>query len=91
MTLEEILAELFAYSNPRLMCMDDEWFCSAKLRVSVVGGEFEIKSDFKHATPKAAAEQCLSRVRECLQEIHKMAPAVPQKPQLKALEGQSNE
>lgn len=63
--LDECLAEMEKYARPRVSMSDkDTWSCVAKLRIQVKGGEFEIRSEFGHATALSAARECFSRVIE---------------------------
>jgi hypothetical protein len=62
--LEELLDELGRYARLRLRMADnDTWSCHADLRIVTAGGTFEVRSEFGHRTPTAAASECLERVK----------------------------
>lgn len=71
MTIEEMLAELYAVSFPRLTCMELNglWHAVAEMRIKVQGAEFTVKSDFKHETPASALRQLTERVRNAMKQL----------------------
>ena len=69
MNLNECLLELEAKGLPKLIKLDTGWHCYIKMRVTASGVDFEVKSDYRMASPDEAARQCVSRVREALKSF----------------------
>ena len=80
-SLEVTLEKMEQYGYPRISRLDTGWH--SRIRVHT-GGEsdgidFEVRSEFDHATPAQAALICYSRLRAALglvQEIHSNSRAV---------------
>lgn len=75
-TLDELLAELCKYGEPRLGVYGSkngiiEWHCSIDMNTNTVGAEFKCHSDWKHETPYEAAQLCLSRVQTAVEQYRK--------------------
>lgn len=69
-SLEDVLAELCKFGNPRVSNTgENEWYSSMKMFVTGEGVEFEIKSDFKSTSPLAAAQQCRDRMHSALKSL----------------------
>ena len=62
-TLEECLLMLEQYGLPRLSKLETGWCARIEMTVSGVGHQYMISSEFKMASPAAAALQLLDRVR----------------------------
>ncbi len=69
-SLEDVLAELCKFGNPRVSNTgENEWYSCMKMFVTGEGVEFEIKSDFKSPTPLQAAQQCRDRMHSALKSL----------------------
>ena len=66
MNLEQILAELYRYGFPRIHSNKNGWDAWVEMHVNATGAKFDVASEFGHATPSAAASECLSRVEAIL-------------------------
>lgn len=64
--LEDVLTELEKYGLPRVSKHDSGWVAYTKMRVHVAGAEYEIRAQFGHRTPLAAARECLTRVQQAV-------------------------
>lgn len=71
MTIEEILAELYSVSFPRLSCLEHSglWYAKADMRIKVQGAEFSVASESKHPTPAGALRELLDRVRNAMKQL----------------------
>lgn len=71
LTLEEILAELYKYAFPDLRCNEYNglFWAQATMRIKVQGSEFKVRSEMKHASPKAAAAELLERVKSAVAQL----------------------
>jgi hypothetical protein len=67
LSLAQVLTLLEGFGEPRLGKYGSGWVCSVEMTVAVAGASYKICSEFKHATPLAAALQCAERVRAALQ------------------------
>ncbi len=69
--LEDLLAVLSLYGKPRtgVFGSDGTWHCVVDVYVSGAGVSFEVKSEFKHTSPRSAAIQCVERLQEALSSI----------------------
>lgn len=66
-TLDDALAALAKVGRPRIHCLDDgTWYCVCEMHVAASGVDFKVASDFKQTTPRAAVDQCASRVAAAL-------------------------
>lgn len=61
-SLEELLEHLSAYGHPRVSRHREGWHASVEMNTPVTGAEFTVRSAFNHESPRAAAQECLSRV-----------------------------
>lgn len=68
-TLEDHLCALSFYGRPRVSMTEAGWVCAVEMYVGQVGATFDVRSEFKHATPMDAARQCYSRTMETLKTI----------------------
>ncbi len=68
-SIEACLLELEKYGNPWLAKQKSGWFTSIDVFVTGEGVEFEVKSDFGHAKPKDALNQCFSRLVIAIRDI----------------------
>ncbi|MDR3444725.1 hypothetical protein [Dyella sp.] len=66
MTLEQMLQAMERYGEPRVSRTGNGWVSSCDMHVNATGAKFEIRSEFGHATPGAAAAECLTRMRDIL-------------------------
>lgn len=67
--LEELLQSMCRYGEPKLSMFDNGWHCWIKMHVQSAGASFEIKSEFGHKTPMAAAKECADRIAKTLAAI----------------------
>ncbi len=65
-SLEDLLAALATFGKPRVSLQTRGWHACVEMHVSAAGVSFEVKSDFDHKTPSAAARQCAERVLAAL-------------------------
>jgi hypothetical protein len=78
MTLDEGLAVLERFGLPTLTmsASSASWVCWVNVSLPIVGGKFEISSDYnKHKTPTAAVEECVARLRDAMTGVQSMAIA----------------
>lgn len=68
-SLEDLLTALASYGSPRVTQIKKGWYCCVEMRVSSVGVDFKIASEFNHQTPTAAARECYERVVKTVSEI----------------------
>lgn len=62
-TLEAILSILSGYGKPGIMMLDvGGWHAYCYMNTTVLGANFEIRSEFNHSTAISAAKECLDRV-----------------------------
>lgn len=66
MDLEQTLAELHRYGFPMVFSRKEGWNVSIDMHVNATGAKFNVGSEYGHATPSAAASECLSRVEAIL-------------------------
>ena len=77
MNLEEILIYLSQFGKPRIGIYSTQgWHCNVEMFVTGKGISFEIKSDFGHETPLAAAQCCKRRLEDTLAQIQSNLPAL---------------
>jgi len=68
-TLDDALADMCRYGQPKLSMMDGGWHCWIKMHVASQGATFEIKSEFGHKSPRAAVDECLARIRATVAQL----------------------
>lgn len=66
--LQKILLALTAFGHPNVYSDADGWQVSVDMHVAAAGTSFKIRSEFRHPTPIAAAQQCASRVQDTLKQ-----------------------
>lgn len=64
--LQALLTIASAHGRPSLFMLKHGWHMVIDMHVAALGATFEIRSDFGCATPVAAAEQALTRMRQAL-------------------------
>lgn len=69
LSLEECLAELEKYGNPRISKNDGEWSCGIDVFVTGEGTEFKVRSDWNHKSHADAANLCYTRLMAELKRI----------------------
>lgn len=67
-TLEAILSILSGYGRPGIMLLHGGWHAYCSMNTDIVGGQFDIRSDFEHPTAISAAKECLQRVTNAIEE-----------------------
>lgn len=67
--LDELLVSMCRYGQPKLSMLDGGWHCWIKMHVQTKGTSFEIKSEFGHNSPMAAAKECAERIATTLAAI----------------------
>lgn len=68
-TLDGLLDAMGQRGNPWLAKLGGGWHCWVEMFVSVTGSKFEIKSEYDHPTPIAAARECHQRVIDALSKL----------------------
>lgn len=68
-SLEELMVSMCRYGQPKLSMLDSGWNCWIQMRVQSAGASFEIRSEFGHKEPIAAAKECADRIAETLAKI----------------------
>ncbi|WEN13672.1 hypothetical protein PY254_10480 [Rhodanobacter sp. AS-Z3] len=71
--LETTLIELNRYGSPKVVRMDRGWWARCNLFVQAKGAEVNVDSETTHATPSAAASECLERVEAVVHGISQLA------------------
>lgn len=72
MALEELLEDMRRHGLPRIsMVSKDGWYCSINMHTNVLGAEFKIDSEMRHARPIDAARQCHDRMIAALATLAK--------------------
>lgn len=64
MSLEHTLSKLEAYGRPAMFRMPNGWHVKVDMNAAPKGADFQMRSDFDHATPAEAADCCLARIHE---------------------------
>lgn len=64
--LSERLQWLRRYGQPRLHFMSDGWHARIEMNTNTTGAEFQVKSEFSHATPDAAVAVLIERMLHAL-------------------------
>lgn len=66
--LEQLLVNLQKFGQVNVHSFKDgSWSCSVEMVMRAQGSDYKIRSEFDHATPRAAVEQCTDRVNEAIQ------------------------
>jgi len=68
MQLEEMLLAMQAFGRPSIGFYSRGWHASVDMHVNQTGAKFEVASYFGHATPTAAALECIERMCAILQK-----------------------
>lgn len=68
-SLESILSELERYGLPNVSRQDSGWCARLKIHTALPGQDFDVWSEFGHATPLAAALQVRERLRNTLSSL----------------------
>lgn len=68
-SLDSLLLEMCRYGQPKLSMMDSGWHCWIKMHVASQGATFEIKSEFGHQSPRAAADECHARITATIKQL----------------------
>jgi len=69
LSLEDILKDLDTYGNTRLSKIETGWYCVLVIIIKSTKAEIEIKSKFKHTTPREAALDCLKQSVKTIDEL----------------------
>ena len=68
-TLEETVDDLCKYGKPRFQFMGDGWYCVIEMYVQGKGIQFNVASDFKHASMLEASTVCYERLHKALRDL----------------------
>jgi len=69
-SLEDVLLELAKWGKPRVSMPGGEgWYSCVEVNITPTGAKFEVASEFKMATPLAAALQCRERLLASVKAI----------------------
>lgn len=68
-TMEECLAELEKYGNPRVSKISGHWYSKIEVFVTGEGVKFDVASDFECASPRIAVNQCYIRLVAAFKKI----------------------
>lgn len=71
--LNDLLLEMCRYGEPIVVKLRGGWFCRIDIRVASTGTEFKVESDFKHATPMRAVEDCHARIVAAVKQLEAIA------------------
>lgn len=69
LSLDECLAQMERYGNPRVGKFSNGWHANVEVFVTGQGAEFKVASEFNHDTPTAAANECYARLRDSLKKL----------------------
>lgn len=69
LSLEGILENLSNYGRPSLSLHDRGWHARLNVFVTGKGVEFDVKSEFTHATPKDAVNTLTDRLDKALSDL----------------------
>lgn len=68
--LEALLVEMQRFGRPRLSMVDGSgWYCCLELNINAVGAQMKVASEFHHATPRAAASECMTRIESAVRSL----------------------
>jgi hypothetical protein len=70
--LETVLLQLTGYGRPKLVRMDQGWWCYCEMFVMAKGAAVRVESEITHPLPAEAAHECLQRVVACVHGISKL-------------------
>lgn len=71
--LNDLLLEMCRYGEPIVVKLRSGWFCRIDMRVASTGTEFKVASDFGHATPMGAVEDCHARIVAAVKQLEAIA------------------
>jgi len=60
--MDDLLAALSLYGNPKLIKMETGWWCFIESADQDVGAKLTIGSEIRHTHPAHAISECLQRV-----------------------------
>ncbi len=66
--IEKTLMDLMRYGRPRLGVYGEGWHASIEMNTEVIGGAFDIRSEFKCASPSVALRQLVDRVEAAVRK-----------------------
>ena len=67
--LQELIVYMVRYGKPRISYITDGWYCKVEMNTNTKGTQFDIASEFSHATPLAAAKECHERIVNALKTL----------------------
>ena len=67
--LSTLLALMLQYGHPALSHLQSGWNCSCEFFCHGKGVEFRVRSGFGHQTPEIAAQICLERMYDSLDQL----------------------
>ena len=70
--LQALLLDLARHGEPYLCLLRQGWHCHVDMNTNTTGSSFKVSSDFKLATPMAAAVQCMERIKAALAALNKV-------------------
>lgn len=68
--LEDVLDCLSQIGKPRVARLQQGWFCVVELNTTLAGVAGEVRSDFGHVSPMAAAYETRERARALFAQHH---------------------
>lgn len=69
-SLEDVLLELAKWGKPRISMPSGEgWYSCVEVNITPTGAKFDVQSEFRMATPLAAAIQCRERLLAAVKSI----------------------
>lgn len=69
--LQDLMQYMIKYGKPRISYISNGWYCGVEMNTNTAGSSFEVKSEFGHPTPMAAAKQCHERILNAIKAITK--------------------
>lgn len=67
--LQDLMLYLIRYGKPRISYLDGGWYCKVEMNTNTKGTQFDVASDFSHATPIAAAKECHERIVNAMKAL----------------------
>lgn len=67
--LDSALQLLSGHGEPFVTFTSSGWVCAVEIKPNITGTAIKVRSEYKHDTPTAAANQCLTRLRDALGKL----------------------
>ncbi len=65
-SLNDLLLEIARFGEPNVVMISSGWYSRIDMNTTALGAKFQVRSEFGHKTPLAAAQECYARAAKAV-------------------------